>query len=1847
MYLVQRSAPSNHILEDQPRTQSPTNNTPTTAATPSSAGNLSVNRESIIAPWNDPPSPLPKTSRSFGFSSKSSLSTFSSFRQGSASTLLRQPRKSDSHSTLSTSEDKRRSADDDTARRLLGSGSSATLGAPVELRKAKSSIFAKVLSRSRSRSGLRQDSIDGEHPSLKPPPPIPDAYLIQGQPLISSPPSTLAKRDKREKRKKHSGPHSPSPPLQVEPGQPDIRIDMNFESMDGIIDLTLPPGPTHDASSPSSGFDSSTDHSSFYGRTIPLSEFRDPFLPTPVASKRNGRIIYKDTRHISPKDRGLPVGLNGYNDLKMLPALAIPSSGPGSPTWTAPESWAVEKDGTNAAEPEYSSSDESVAHGGVGRPISFAQNPELPMHAMVNDLGPASPLHPGAPIHHKRKSRKRMAPGKGRSGEKPFTIRIYKANNTFHIASLTPLVTVANLTPALNDKLLTEKDIEIHRLYLKERGRERILGQAERPADIVRRRLEQAGYDPVDGLELLGGEGLSFLLKFVYKSQLLGPTEEELTFETFDHIDLTGRSLRTIPVVLHQHADQIVSLKLSRNPMLEIPLDFIQSCTTLRELRLSNMAMKKVPQSVRHSASLNRLDLSSNRISDLEEAFLDHIAGLATLFVQNNRIEKLPWYFPRLRHLVTLNISNNKFQVLPGVVCQLEALRDLDFSFNMIAELPEELGKLKQLERLVIVGNQVSRFPDECSKLVSLTTLDCRRNNISDLSIMSMLPKISMLSADHNAVHGLDLSLGPCLAILDASHNEITQLSLLPGPVGRPPYALTNLDISHAKLSSLDHLALGHLSSLRRLRLDHNSFRVIPESLGDLTYLEYLSCSDNKLDALPASIGRLQRLEVLDAHNNSLTELPATLWNCASLMRINVTSNLLGFWHDPPVMPMAEPASASGGEALAPPIYSVQRKTSTTSLGTTASTGRILPPLVHSLENLYLGENRLTDDALLPIMQFKELRVLNLSFNELQDLPSRFFSHLIQLEELYLSGNKLTSIPTEDLPKLKGLRTLYLNGNRLQTLPQELGKVQNLMILDVGSNLLKYNVNNWEFDWNWNFNKNLKYLNLSGNNRLQIKADPNKHLVNRRHSTTKTIPGSQSLSGFTDLTQLRVLGLMDVTITTTGMSATVDIPDENDDRRVRTSVSTVLGMAYGIADAIGRNDNDCLNMLDLVHEFRDRRGEAIFAMFGRSQPPKSLAPGASPNRLAKFLRDKFVSALLAQIGALNYKQNEGIPDALRRTFLKLNQDLHDSLFTSSTRKMSTASATGGGSMIADPATLRSGVSGIVVYFVGKRMYVANAGNALAVVSRQGTAAAVARKHDPFDRAETERIRAAEGWVSPPGLVNDEVDISRAFGYYHLLPVINARPDVFTYDISPQDEFVIVANRGLWDFVSYQTAVDIARTERGDPMIAAQKLRDFAISYGAEGSTMIMVIGVAETLEADVPKKKNQILDRGISRLDGEVPPPVGHIALVFSDIRNSTHLWEVNPGMATAHRLHNTLLRRQLRFCGGYEVKTEGDSFMCSFPTSLAAVWWCMRVQYQLLHEPWPLEILECEDGKPTYDVHGSLIARGLSVRMGIHCGSPSPEPDPITKRMDYFGSMVNRSARICGEAGGGQIMCSAEIIREINATIHHSEPETEYSKVQPQAAIEDVRRMGVSIFPVGEVKLKGLEVPEFISLLYPTELAGRQDWGVAGGSVGGSRVQFSVAQMRELGLICLRLETLTTSRIFRPLPERKGSIQTLSLEQPDVGGDSASHLELYGDPHTLLPPMGSQSTDAELMALLDSLATRIVNATVALKRMYVPEPEMEPSVSVSKDSVMAAFKERGEFDERTLERILEVLNSI
>jgi hypothetical protein len=91
-----------------------------------------------------------------------------------------------------------------------------------------------------------------------------------------------------------------------------------------------------------------------------------------------------------------------------------------------------------------------------------------------------------------------------------------------------------------------------------------------------------------------------------------------------------------------------------------------------------------------------------------------------------------------------------------------------------------------------------------------------------------------------------------------------------------------------------------------------------------------------------------------------------------------------------------------------------------------------------------------------------------------------------------------------------------------------------------------------------NFNRNLKYLNLSGNKKSDLKRNNDGKRVLDEHGRV--------LSDFSRLSHLRALGLMDVMTT-----FLPNIPEDSDERRVRTSQTEVNGMSYGIANTVGRN----------------------------------------------------------------------------------------------------------------------------------------------------------------------------------------------------------------------------------------------------------------------------------------------------------------------------------------------------------------------------------------------------------------------------------------------------------------------------------------------------------------------------------------------------------------------------------------------------------------------------------------------------------------------------------------------------
>lgn len=209
---------------------------------------------------------------------------------------------------------------------------------------------------------------------------------------------------------------------------------------------------------------------------------------------------------------------------------------------------------------------------------------------------------------------------------------------------------------------------------------------------------------------------------------------------------------------------------------------------------------------------------------------------------------------------------------------------------------------------------------------------------------------------------------------------------------------------------------------------------------------------------------------------------------------------------------------------------------------------------------------------------------------------------------------------------------------------------------------------------------------------------------------------------------------------------------------------------------------------------------------------------------------------------------------------------------------------------------------------------------------------------------------------------------------------------------------------------------------------------------------------------------------------GGVAPPTGVVTLVFTDISHSTQLWEMHSmAMLDAVKAHNELMRQAIAECNGYEVKTEGDSFMIAFQGACDAMRFCLLVQDRMLQIKWPTEIVGTSMCQTIMDNTGQVLFHGLRVCMGIHTGEPDCELDPITKRMDYYGPMVNRASRVKAMADGGQIVMTSR------------------TREAFFAGTERLPTFNLQLVDLGEFALKGVEQKERLFQLNSAALSRRQ----------------------------------------------------------------------------------------------------------------------------------------------------------
>jgi predicted ATPase/class 3 adenylate cyclase len=213
--------------------------------------------------------------------------------------------------------------------------------------------------------------------------------------------------------------------------------------------------------------------------------------------------------------------------------------------------------------------------------------------------------------------------------------------------------------------------------------------------------------------------------------------------------------------------------------------------------------------------------------------------------------------------------------------------------------------------------------------------------------------------------------------------------------------------------------------------------------------------------------------------------------------------------------------------------------------------------------------------------------------------------------------------------------------------------------------------------------------------------------------------------------------------------------------------------------------------------------------------------------------------------------------------------------------------------------------------------------------------------------------------------------------------------------------------------------------------------------------------------------------------------PTGTVTFLFTDLVTSSRLWEERPtAMNAALVRHDELLRSAVGAHGGRVVKHTGDGMLAVFATAIDAIGAALDGQRALMVEDW--------------GVVGSLRAR-----MGLHTGVAEHRDG------DYFGTVLNRAARVMAMAHAGQVLCSqatADLAR-------------------------DSLTEGIGLIELGAYQLRDLQRPEVVFQLTHPELPADFPRLSAARSIAGNlprQVTSFVGHEQDLPNIAVELEQIS-----------------------------------------------------------------------------------------------------------------------
>ena len=223
----------------------------------------------------------------------------------------------------------------------------------------------------------------------------------------------------------------------------------------------------------------------------------------------------------------------------------------------------------------------------------------------------------------------------------------------------------------------------------------------------------------------------------------------------------------------------------------------------------------------------------------------------------------------------------------------------------------------------------------------------------------------------------------------------------------------------------------------------------------------------------------------------------------------------------------------------------------------------------------------------------------------------------------------------------------------------------------------------------------------------------------------------------------------------------------------------------------------------------------------------------------------------------------------------------------------------------------------------------------------------------------------------------------------------------------------VVERDELDAFRFENLVQVGLTSTDRPMTALQAFDDaLALWRGAPYPEFDAEEFAAPEIARLVALQARAVAGRAaahaaVARLTPKTDsfdaplPPTGTLTFLFTDVEGSTRLWEDHPqAMQGALARHDELLRDAIEAHDGRIVKMRGDGVHGVFATAHSALEAALAAQRALCSERW-----------------GATGA--LRVRIAVHTGEAEHRAG------DYYGTAVNRAARLMGIGHGQQVLVS------------------------------------------------------------------------------------------------------------------------------------------------------------------------------------------------------------------------------